>query len=368
MDRKVRKTKELKLGQLKIGGNNPVYIQSMPKIKANDEGFIPRVKKMVKRGCDILRIAVRSKDNIENLKEITDKVSIPLIADIHFNYKLALQCIKTGVDGIRLNPANIYKEDHIKAVIKEAKKYHIPIRVGVNSGSLVNFTNIAKFPWVKNLNQYIKKQGENNLSSVNMLIKLAMDYVNFLETLDFNKIMISIKSKNVLETIKANQRLSALCDYPLHIGITTTGLGEEAVVKSSIGIGTLLSKGIGNVIRVSLTSDPFKEIEVAKNILSSLNLRKFGPEIISCPTCGRTQLDVINMANELKKELINVEKDIRIAIMGCEVNGPGEATQADIGIAGAGNSVLLFRKGKKIKKMNESDAIGELLKYIKDIL
>ncbi len=355
-----RKTRQVKLGNLFIGSNSPVYIQTMPKLNIQNDKILTLIKDMVDAGCDVIRFAVRDRKTAESVGRLKNKVSVPLIADIHFDYKLALICIKEGVDGIRLNPCNIYRESEIKKIIELLKKYNLPVRIGVNSGSMDKFDSIILEPWAKKLGNV---KTENMVDS---MVRLSLLYAKFLESMDFKDIMISIKSESVFDTIMANKKIASLCDYPLHLGVTATGLFDTAVIKSAIGIGSLLSDGIGDIIRVSLTSDPVTEIKTAKRILSSLNIRNFGPEIISCPTCARSLIDVDKLAKELDKRLKNSSKNIKIAIMGCEVNGPGEAKHADIGIAGGKNSALLFKKGKKIKKVTLDKVIDTLIEYIED--
>jgi len=336
-----RKTRQVRVGGVKIGGNAPVSIQSMAKIETSDvKGVIAEVNNLEKCGCEIIRVAVKTQSDANAIKDIKRKIRIPLVADIHFDYRLALESIKNNADKIRLNPGNIKKHDEIACVVKAAKKAKIPMRIGVNSGS-----------------------------ASDNFIKSALHYVKLFEDLDFHDIIISLKGSDVSETVEAYRAISIRCDYPLHLGVTASGPYDYGIVKSSIGIGALLLDGIGDTIRVSLTAKPEEEIFAAKRILSSLGLRKFGPEIISCPTCGRCQVDMVRIVNDVeeavsKRQSAKALKPVRIAIMGCEVNGPGEARAADIGIAFGKGSGILFKKGKVLKKIAVKDVVRKLLKYL----
>ena len=286
----------------------------------------------------------------EALKEITKLSPIPVVADIHFDYRLALKAMENGISALRINPGNIGSRDRVEAVVNEAKKRNIPIRIGVNSGSLEK----------ELLEKYKKPTPE-------ALVESALKHVKILEELNFFDIVISIKSSDVKMMIDSYRLISEKCNYPLHLGVTESGTPFKGAIKSSIGIGTLLAEGIGNTIRVSLTSDPVEEIKVGKEILKALGLRKGGLEFVSCPTCGRTQIDLINIANQVEKRLESVNKDIKVAVMGCVVNGPGEAREADIGIAGGKGEGIIFKKGKIIKKVKEEDLIEELMKEIESL-
>jgi len=363
---KRRKTKQIKLGNLTIGSDNPVYIQSMPKISLEDSKIFSKMQDMISKGCEIIRIAVKDESTAKLIGKVSGKVDVPLIADIHFDYKLALICIKEGINGIRLNPGNIYRESHVQKIIDLAKTHKIPVRIGVNSGSLEKYKILASQSWAKELGRCVNLESIDAHRSPEVMVKLALDYVNLLESMDFYEIMISIKSEDVFDTIISNRRIATLCGYPLHLGITATGLYQEAVIKSSIGIGSLLLDGIGDIIRVSITSDPITEIEIAQKILSGLHIRRFVPEIISCPGCSRAQIEVEKIANQVKERIKGLSPDLKIAIMGCEVNGPGEAKHADIGIAGGSDSVLLFKKGKKIRRVSSDKAVGELVRCIEE--
>lgn len=330
-----RKTRVVSIGRVKVGGNAPISIQSMAKQKtANAAVVIKEIKRLEKAGCEIMRLAIKDKEDLSALKKIKKAVKIPLVADIHFNYSLALGAIGLGADCIRLNPGNIYKPDEVREIIRSANRAKIPIRIGANSGSL------KRFSMVESVKSYLKHFQEAN----------------------FHDIIISLKSSDVLLTIAAYRKMAALCDYPFHLGITAAGAKEDGIIKSAIGIGALLSEGIGDTIRVSLTSDPVDEVDAAKSILRSLRLRRFGPEIISCPTCGRCQVDIKGVVNKLKERVKGLNKrPATIAVMGCEVNGPGEAKDADIGIAAGKRSGALFKKGKIIKRIKEKDFIKEIL-------
>ncbi|MCX5665842.1 MAG: flavodoxin-dependent (E)-4-hydroxy-3-methylbut-2-enyl-diphosphate synthase, partial [Candidatus Omnitrophica bacterium] len=299
---------------------------------------VSQIRRLKRAGCEIIRVAVKTQADARAIKDIKKKIDIPLVADIHFDYRLALESIKSGADKIRLNPGNIRKADDIRQVIRAAKSAKIPIRIGVNSGST----------------------SEGFVGS-------ALNYVKIFEELDFRDIIISLKASDVARTVEAYRKISSLCDYPLHLGVTASGPYDLGIVKSSIGVGALLLDGIGDTIRVSLTADPVEEVIAAKRILSSLALRKFGPEILSCPTCGRCQVDLVKMVNELEKKLTTCSLKLKtgapltIALMGCEVNGPGEAKEADIGIAFGKGSGMLFKKGKIVKKVSVKNAIKELI-------
>lgn len=348
---KRRKTRQVKVGGIKIGGGAPISIQSMAKIEtSNIKEVVPQIKRLEDCGCEIVRVAVKNPNDASAIKDIKRKIGIPIVSDIHFDYRLALESIKNGADKIRLNPGNIRKPEEIEKVIRAAKKARIPVRIGVNSGSVNGG----------------KGQG-------NKLVDAALDYVRLFERLDFHDIIISIKASDVLSTIESYKMIADLCDYPLHLGVTASGTYDQGIVKSSIGIGSLLLDGIGDTIRVSLAADPVEEVVAAKRILASLELRKFGPNIIACPTCGRCQVDLVSVAKELEARLNTSLKGgsasggrrpLTIAIMGCEVNGPGEAMSADVGIAFGKNSGMIFKGGKVLKKVSAENAIKELLSLI----
>ena len=348
---KRRSSKELSIGKVKIGGNNKIAIQSMLNIPPeNIEKNILQAQELKNAGCDILRIAVPDNDALKTLSRIKEKVDIPLVADIHFDYKLAIESIKAGADKIRINPGNIGSEEKIEAVVKACFNKNIPIRIGVNSGSIEK--------------DILKKYSHPTAEA---MCESAMYNVRLLEKFGFNDIAISVKSSSVAQTIDAYRLVAKECDYPLHIGVTEAGTNSVGIVKSSIGIGSLLADGIGDTIRVSLTSNPIDEVITGINILKALDLNTEGVTFVSCPTCGRTKINLIKIANEAEQLLKNVKKNIKVAIMGCAVNGPGEAREADIGIAGADGYGVIFKKGKIIKKVSEENLLQELLEEIKSM-
>jgi (E)-4-hydroxy-3-methylbut-2-enyl-diphosphate synthase len=342
-------TRQIKIGKIRIGGGAPIVIQSMAKTDTRDvSATVRQIKELEKVGCELVRVAVRDFEAASAIKRIRKRINIPLIADIHFDYRLAILAIENGADKIRLNPGNIHKEEQVLEVAQLAKKKGVPIRAGVNSGSVSG----------------IRYQVSGKRLS-DLMVKVALDYIKILEKAKFYDIIISLKASDVLTTIEAYRRFAKKSDYPIHLGITAAGPVSTGLVKSSIGIGALLLEGIGDTIRVSLTGDPCEEVIAAKNILQALDLRRFGPEIISCPTCGRCQVDLRSIVNDLNSELRTKNSELRtkIAIMGCEVNGPGEAKDADIGVACGKNSGVIFRKGKIIKRVKEKHIVKELLNY-----
>lgn len=350
MKRKI--TKKVKVGNMFIGGNAPISIQSMTNTDTrNINATINQIKELEDHGCDIVRIAIPNMVAAQAIKKIVHQSDIPVVADIHFDYRLALEAIKNGVDKLRINPGNIGEHQRIVQVVNAAKERDIPIRIGVNAGSID--------PQILNKYQCINAQA---------MVESACEHIKILEDLNYDKIVISLKASSVPLTIKAYDLISEKCNYPLHVGITESGTKFSGTIKSSIGIGSILSKGIGDTIRVSLTDNPIEEIKVAKKILKTLNLNNSDSiEIISCPTCGRCQINLIEIANRVEKQLAHIKKPLKVAIMGCAVNGPGEAKEADIGIAGGKGSALLFKKGKIVRKINEKDIINELLKEINNL-
>ncbi|MBE6051175.1 MAG: flavodoxin-dependent (E)-4-hydroxy-3-methylbut-2-enyl-diphosphate synthase [Clostridium sp.] len=341
-------TRKVQVGNVSVGGNSEITIQSMTNTDTRDvEKTLEQIRLLYNAGCQIIRCAVPDMEAAESLKEIIENSPIPVVADIHFDYRLALKAIENGVHALRINPGNIGSEERVKLVAEAAKAKNIPIRIGVNSGSLEK--------------DILERDGKVTAEG---LVESALRHVEILEKLDFNDIVISIKSSDVKMMIDAYRLISEKCDYPLHLGVTESGTKERGTIKSSVGIGTLLAEGIGDTLRVSLTSDPVDEIKVAKEILRSLGLRKGGLEFVSCPTCGRTQIDLIGIANAVEKKLETINKDIKVAVMGCVVNGPGEAREADIGIAGGKGEGIIFKKGKIIKKVKEEELIAELMKEI----
>ncbi|MCM8779847.1 MAG: flavodoxin-dependent (E)-4-hydroxy-3-methylbut-2-enyl-diphosphate synthase [Candidatus Omnitrophica bacterium] len=349
---KRKRTRVIKIGNIFIGGNNPVAIQSMTKTATSDiEATLKQLKALKEAGCEIARLAINDEKSVRAIKEIKEQTGLALVADIHFDWRLACLVIENGIDKIRLNPGNIYKMEELKEIVKCARYARIPIRVGVNSGS-VRLKNKSK-------------------SLADNMVRAALDYIKTIEKLGFHNLVISLKAADILDTIQAYRKISLLCDYPLHLGLTATGLPAQGVVKSSIALGILLSEGIGDTIRVSLTDRPEEEVKIAKSILEALGLRKFGPEIISCPTCGRCRVDLTSIVKELGNKLSTVsyqraDRAGRVAVMGCSVNGPGEARHADIGIAfekfGRG---VLFKKGRPLYRVSASDCIDALLNQMR---
>ena len=343
-----KKTRKVKVGNVYIGGDADIVIQSMTNTDTRDvEKTVNQIKALYNAGCELIRCAVPDEKAACAISDIVKLSPIPAVADIHFDYKLALKCIENGISALRINPGNIGSKDRVIKVVEAAKKKNIPIRIGVNSGSVE-----------KNL---LEKYGK---PCAEALVESAMNHVKILEELDFHDIVISIKSSDVSMMINAYRIMSQKCDYPLHLGVTESGTIFKGTIKSSVGIGTLLAEGIGDTIRVSLTSDPIEEIKVAKEILKALGLRKEGLEFVSCPTCGRTEINLIKIANEVERRLEKVNKNIKVAVMGCVVNGPGEAREADIGIAGGKGVGIIFKKGEIIKKCKEEDLVDELMKEI----
>lgn len=348
---KRRKSREVKVGNVYVGGGAPITVQSMTTTPTkNVEDTLKQIGELYDAGCDIIRCAVLDMEDAEKLGEITKKSPIPVVADIHFDYKLALKAIENGVSALRINPGNIGSVDRIKILKEACVEKQIPIRIGVNSGSLEK--------------DILEKYG---MPTAEGLVESALRHVKILEDLDFHDIVISIKSSNVQMMIDCYRIIAEKCDYPLHLGVTEAGTIQRGTIKSSIGIGTLLAEGIGDTIRVSLTTDPVHEIKVGTEILSALGLKKKGVEFVSCPTCGRTQINLIKIAEEVEKRLENYKKDIKVAVMGCVVNGPGEARESDIGIAGGIGEGIIFKKGKIIKKVKEEELIDALMEEIEKL-
>ena len=347
-----RLTRQLEVGKVKVGGTAPIAVQSMTNTKTSDPvATLEQINRLAEAGCDIVRCAVPDMAAAEGLKTIVAESPIPVIADIHFDYKLALAAIEAGVDGLRLNPGNIGGNDRVAAVVEAAKKRNIPIRIGVNAGSLPK--------------DLLEKYGHPTPEA---LVEAAWRHIRILEEMDYKNIKISLKAHDVPLTLAAYRLMASQCDYPLHVGITEAGTVNSGIIKSAVGIGTLLAEGIGDTIRVSLTGDPMREVKVGFEILKSLGLREYGPTLISCPTCGRTQINLEKLALEVEKRLAEISEPITVAVMGCVVNGPGEAREADVGIAGGINEGLIFRKGEVLKKVAEADIIDELFAEIDKIL
>ena len=343
-----KKTRQIRVGNVKIGGGAPVSVQSMTNTKTTDtRATVEQIKNLERAGCDIVRVAVPDMAAAKNLHEIISAVDAPIIADIHFDYKLALESIAQGVAALRLNPGNIGGAAHVREVVAAAKEKNIPIRIGVNAGSLSRKI-LAKYGGV----------------TAEALVESALEHVRILEAENFFDIKISLKAHDVPLTLAAYRLISRCVDYPLHVGITEAGTVNSGVIKSAVGIGALLAEGIGDTIRVSLTGDPVVEVKVAREILKALNLRDYGATIIACPTCGRTRIDLPKIAAEVEKKLAAVDKNLTVAVMGCIVNGPGEARTADVGIAGADGEGIIFRKGEIIRRVPESELVAELFKEI----
>ena len=338
-------TKKIKIGSRVIGGGNPVAIQSMTNTRTEDvAATVGQILALEKAGCEIIRCAVPTMEAAESLAEIKKQIHIPLVADIHFDYRLAIAAIEHGADKIRINPGNIGDETKVRAVVEKAKAYHVPIRVGVNSGSLEK--------------RLVEKYGGVTAEG---LVESALEKVHMIEDMGYDQLVVSIKSSDVMMCVRAHERIAEVCPYPLHVGITESGTLLAGNIKSSIGLGLILSQGIGDTIRVSLTGSPVEEIKSAKLILKTLGLCKGGIEVVSCPTCGRTKIDLIGLANQVEEMVQDIPlDDIKVAVMGCVVNGPGEAKEADIGIAGGIGEGLLIKKGEIIKKVKEEELLETL--------
>lgn len=344
------KTRVIEIGKLKMGGDNKIIIQSMTNTNTADvEATVAQINELENAGCHLVRVTVNTIKAAEAIKEIKKRINIPLVADIHFDYKLALLAIENGIDKLRINPGNIGSDENVEKVVKAAKEKKIPIRIGVNSGSIEK--------------EILKKYAK---PCTDALVESAMYHVRLLEKFNFYDIVISLKSSNVKMMIDAYRKISELTDYPLHLGVTEAGTKFQGTVKSAIGIGSLLVDGIGSTLRVSLTENPIEEIKVAKEILKVLDLLDEGVEIISCPTCGRTEIDLIGLAKEVEKEFENEKRKFSVAVMGCVVNGPGEAKGADYGIAAGKGTGIIFKKGEVIKKVDEKDLLKELKTLIRN--
>lgn len=349
---KRKMTRQIHIGPVAIGGGAPISVQSMTNTKTTDtEATVAQIRALQAAGCDIVRLAVPDMAAAENLGNIIRQVTVPLVADIHFDYKLALEAIRQGIQALRLNPGNIGGEENVKAVVRAAKGAHIPIRIGVNAGSLDK--------------KILKKYGGVTPEA---LVESAMEHVRILEALDFHDMKISLKAHDVPLTIAAYRLMSQTVDYPLHLGITEAGTVNTGIIKSAVGIGALLAEGIGDTFRISLTGDPVVEVRVANEILKSLGLKEYGPTLVACPTCGRTSIDLPAIAAQVEEKLRGIEDPIEVAVMGCVVNGPGEARGADVGIAGGNGEGLVFRKGEIIRKVPETELVPELFKEIDAIL
>ena len=348
----MRKQKRIvNIGGVKIGGDNPVAIQSMCNTDTRDvKATVNQIHELENAGCEIIRVAVPDMVAAKAVADIKKQIHIPLVVDIHFDYRLALECMKNGADKVRINPGNIGDRDRVKQVVEMAKEREIPIRIGVNGGSL----------------EIELRQNYGGVSA-DALVESAMGHVAILDELNFNNVVVSIKISDVPKMLCAYRKFNEISDIPLHIGVTESGTLKGGTVKSAVGIGALLAEGIGDTMRVSLTAKPVEEIYAAYDIQKVLGMRKTGAEIVSCPTCGRTQLDLISIANEVEKRAANIDKPIKIAVMGCAVNGPGEAREADIGIAGGKGEGLIFKKGEIIKKVPQDSLVDELMKEIETL-
>lgn len=342
-----RKTKEISIGNVKIGNNAPISVQSMCNTDTRDiEATMSQISELAEHGCELVRLAVLNKDAAEAVKELVKRSPVPLIADIHFDYRLAIQCINNGISALRLNPGNIGKRENVEKVVTLAKQQKTPIRIGVNAGSLE------------------KELLEENIPLSEKMVKSALKHIKILEDLDFDLIKVSLKSSDVLTTIEAYRAMSQKIDYPLHLGVTEAGTLKGGLIKSSVGLGTLLAEGIGDTIRVSLTENPVEEVDAGFQILKSLGLRERGVNFVSCPTCGRTQIDLISLAKKVEEKFKNLDLPITIATMGCAVNGPGEARHADFGIAGGIKEGYVFKKGEIIAKVPEEQLLEKLEEII----
>jgi (E)-4-hydroxy-3-methylbut-2-enyl-diphosphate synthase len=344
-----RNTRQISLGSVKIGGNAPISVQSMTKTDTRDiRRTVAQIWRLEKAGCEIVRVAVIDEEAARAIAGIKKRATIPLIADIHFHHRLALRAMESGADGLRINPGNIGGRDRLRAVVKEAKQRGIPIRIGVNSGSVEK--------------DLLRRFGGPTAEA---MVSSALRTIEGMEDLGFHQVKVSLKASDVPRTLEAYRLFSDKSDYPLHLGITEAGRGVGAIVKSAIGIGILLSEGIGDTLRVSLTGDPVEEIRVGYEILRSLKIRRRGVEIISCPTCGRCEIDLLPVVKKVEKEVMALSTPLTVAIMGCVVNGPGEAREADIGVAGGKRGAVLFKKGEVVRKIKEKDLAGELLNEIR---
>ena len=344
-------TRQIHVGSVPVGGGAPVSIQSMCNTPTQDvAATVEQIRRLEAAGCEIVRVAVPDMAAAEAVGEIRKRIAIPLVVDIHFDYKLALECVRQGCDAVRINPGNIGSPDRVAAVADACKGKKLPIRIGVNGGSLEK-PLLAKYGGV----------------TPEALVESAFGHIRLLEDCGFSDICVSLKSSSVPITMKAYQRMALESDYPLHIGVTETGTPKMGILKSAVGIGGLLALGIGDTIRVSLSADPVEEVRAARDILKAAGVRKDGPELISCPTCGRTKIDLIALAHEVEERLKTVDKPITVAVMGCVVNGPGEASSADVGIAGGVGEGLLFRKGEIVKKVPQEILVDELFKLIKTL-
>lgn len=343
-----RESKKIKVGNIYMGGESKITVQSMLNVPAHDiGGNVLQAKRLEEAGCEIIRVAVPDNKAVKTVAALKENIGVPIVADIHFDYRLALESLEAGVDKIRINPGNIGADENVKAVADKCRQFGVPIRIGVNSGS-VEKDILARFGG----------------PTPEAMAESAMYHVRLLERFDFDDIAISIKSSNVANMISAYERVAQLCSYPLHLGVTESGTARMGLIKSSVGIGSLLTRGIGDTIRVSLTDDPVNEVYAGFDILKAIGIDKSTPTLVSCPTCGRTKIDLIGLANKVEERLRTVKKNITVAVMGCVVNGPGEAKEADIGIAGGDGCAIIFKKGEILRKVSEENILDELMKEI----
>lgn len=346
----MKQTRPVQIGKLKIGGGNPISIQSMCNTDTrNSDITVKQILNLEKSGCEIIRVAVPDMIAAKAIKDIKKNIHIPLVADIHFDYKLALESIKNGVDKVRINPGNIGSNENVKKVVDACKDKNIPIRIGINTGSL-------------------EKEAENKYGrTAQAMVESALKHIQILEKLNFHDIIISLKASDIQRTVESYRLLSQKVDYPLHLGITEAGTLNTGTIKSSVGLGIMLFEGLGDTIRVSLTGDPVEEVRVGWEILKSLKLRDRGVNLISCPTCGRTEINLISLANKIEKSLVAIKKPITVAVMGCVVNGPGEAKEADIGVAGGHHQGVIFKKGQILYTVPENKIVSVLLSEIEKL-
>lgn len=346
-----RSSRKIKLGNIFIGGDSRITVQSMLNAPAHDiKANVRQALELQQTGCEIIRVAVPDAEAVKTVAALKESISVPLVADIHFNHKLALESLEAGVDKIRINPGNIGDDDNVRAVAVACRKRGVPIRIGVNSGS-VEKEILAKY----------------GAPTPDAMAESAMYHVRLLQKYDFDDIVISIKSSNVRNMIAAYRKVASICDYPLHLGVTESGTERMGLIKSSVGIGSLLCDGIGDTIRVSLTDSPVKEVYAGFDILKAVDLDNSSPKLVSCPTCGRTKIDLISLANKVEQELRGIKKNITVAVMGCVVNGPGEAREADIGIAGGEGCAVIFKKGEILRRVSEGEILVELMKEIEKL-
>jgi (E)-4-hydroxy-3-methylbut-2-enyl-diphosphate synthase len=345
-----RQSKPIRIGEVTVGGDTPIVVQSMAKTDTRDiQATVNQIYELADCGCEIARVAVPDFEAAQAISTIKKKTTIPIVADIHFDYRLALKSLEAGVDGLRLNPGNIRDPKQVAEVVKEARQRHVPIRIGVNAGSL-------------------PAASKPSISTSEHMVNVAVEQIKLLESLDFDLIKVSLKSFDVLTTIEAYRKMAAKTDYPLHLGITEAGLPKAGAVRSAVGIGILLDEGIGDTIRVSLSAHPCEEVNIAYEILKTLGLRQHGPTLISCPSCGRAEVDIISLAESVDRNLRDIKKPIKVAVMGCVVNGPGEAKEADVGIACGKRKGAIFRKGKVVSTVSEKDFLGALMAEVKNVL